>query len=165
MPPDLLRHQRRTYSQSECVDAVKQYEEYCQHTKKTVSVFGYDEWAKDQQIELPCSGTLIKKLGSWNKARVLAAGENTSDLQTRGGPRKWTDAMCVNAIRRFETFCQQTEVKPTSREYQKWQTLHSDAPSIWSIQHVAPWNEMRIRAASHEENIQLERRGSHRRSR
>lgn len=145
-----------------CIQAVQRYEDTCRASSQRPSVPGYEQWRQTEQQEPertePSYLTIIRILGSWNRARALAAREGEEiKINPRGGIVRWNLSKCLAAITRYERHCQETRQRVSRDGYQEWHTQTPDTPSVGSIEHIGAehfgaehsgvWNSMRLLAA------------------
>jgi len=144
-----------TWTEATALDAIQRYEHYCQETNQKATSKGYDEWRKHNNA--PCLRT-ISRYRTWNEMRMHTTGDNplraTHNQEIR---QPWTVLLVLDSIRRYEHYCQETHQKATRVGYQQWHMKNPNTPSIGTIEHHGPWNEMRLRSTEDPTQVRLNR--------
>ena len=151
--PDYKTKSRQPCTAEKCITAIQAYQEFCREAGCKPWSGGYREWERTQP-DAPGWGSIIKYLGSWNKACRIATGEfATVTLNPVGGVRCWSQEKCVNVLRAFEKHCQQTGEKGTVDSYERWRRSRN-APSARTLCNVFDtWNNARRVAAKDADEI------------
>jgi len=142
------------WSEERILSAIRRYEQHCQSVGAIPSIIHY-RLRSTQDEELPSLSTIRYTLGSWNRARELAAGTEHITLNDRWYSHKhWSKDECVDVIRHFIKQCPATE-PPSINAYGRWHEINREiSPSVPTIRKCSSWNEL-LKLAALPEMIEI----------
>jgi hypothetical protein len=110
----------KKWSEEDCYDAIRRYEDYCRSTNQQASRDGYQEWQKDKD-DIPSIGPIENLRLPWNTIRLKACDfPIVLNPSPHPASNSWPEHACQEAIDEFVRYCISNDLIANAYRYELW---------------------------------------------